>query len=537
MASWDDILRATLKAAGKADDVIDDIVKKIAGQVDTPVVPAAKATGKKSAAEIAAMSKAERKLYNAAMAKESQAAATAAGNLRSAKDKLANVTEGEDIINATLGEQSKTKLGTEGIQQQFDSYFKQLEGGSDSAILKRSLNDPDYKALQAAEDKAVAKAEEEVFQAIESAKAAGKPMTEQEIRGLIASKAKSISDEVSSSAKTKAQTDIESMKARAQEGQRKLSDRELAAIARKEKASYGSAKERADEIAAQMKSSSAGGGKKIETRVKTLNELTPEEQRMSGVKAKLYKEKAVAQTKNQTAFIDKLEAMAKDKKLLPILDKEGKQVMEEIIVDGEKMTVPKFETRAEQSLRLEKQTPFKAKDVQEAGDGSPAKPAKTIDEKLNEAATKQSEVTESGAKLRAAQETSLLKGAEEAAAASDSPAAKDALKTIKQLYGRGNITKEEYLQRLTGVPKIYGKAVTPEEVAKLEKGSEAAMAAKKQRELESVAELEKKYGKGYTTKPGEGGTTQYVPAEVPKSELKGRKWVRDASGKLVLVKK
>jgi hypothetical protein len=30
---------------------------------------------------------------------------------------------------------------------------------------------------------------------------------------------------------------------------------------------------------------------------------------------------------------------------------------------------------------------------------------------------------------------------------------------------------------------------------------------------------------------------QYVAADVPKSELKGRKWVRDASGKLVLVKK
>jgi hypothetical protein len=463
-------------------------------------------------------------------------------------------------------------LGTAGIQQQFDSYFKQLEGGSDSAILKRTMNDPDYKALQAAEDKAVAKAEEEVFQAIESAKSAGKPMTEQEIRSLVASKAKAISGEVSDSAKTKAQTDIESLKARAQEGQRKLSDREQAAIARKEKASYASAKERADEIAEQMKSSSAGGGKKIETRVKTLNELTPEEQRMSGVKAKLYKERTLSRSKGEVAFIDRLEAMAKDKKLLPIMDKEGKQVMEEIIVDGEKMTVPKFETRAQQNVRLENES-VKATSIQEQGlkrvlddegkqvyeqatidgkeytvakytypDGKPyvhkkAPEAPSVNPKDAAAKAQSGKETESSAKLRAAQEEGVIRGAKEAAEKSGSPAAKEALAKITKEYERGVKTKEEYLAYLKGIPKITGEALTPEEIAKLDKSNAASIAAKQQRELESVAELEKKYGKGYTTEPGESGTTVYKPAEVPKSELKGRKWIRDASGKLVLVKK
>ena len=49
--------------------------------------------------------------------------------------------------------------------------------------------------------------------------------------------------------------------------------------------------------------------------------------------------------------------------------------------------------------------------------------------------------------------------------------------------------------------------------------------------------LEKKYGKGFTTRAGEGYSTEFVPADVPTSQLKGRKWVRDKDGKLVLEKK
>lgn len=539
MAAWEDILRATLEAAGKSADEIEKIIAKIAGGMEkTAAVAETTATkSEASAAEIAKMSKAERAAYNAAQAAKGKEVTDAAAALSRARGKFKNVKEGEDVINATLSESLKTKMGQEGLQQQFDQYFKKAEVANPSRVLKRTLNDPDYLALKAAEDKAVAKAQDDIMAKIEEAKSAGKPMTEDQIRTLVSSKSKEIADSVAAEFKLKSAADIEAIKSRAAEGNRALSKREKDAIAAKEKASFSSAKERAQQISEQAGSVAKGGNASIDTRVRNLKELTPEEQRMSGVKAKLYKEKAVAQSKGQEAFITKLERMAADKNLKPVLDKDGKQVMEEIIVDGEKMTVPKYETRAEQNLRVTEEKKFVAKNVQEAGDGKPAGPPKTVDEKLNEAATKASTVTDSAKKLAEQQKANILKGAEEAAAASNSPAAKAALEQIKKDFGRGKITEQEYLQKLKGVPKITGEAVTNAEVAANEYNIKAQKIRSGQVQGQLDAKLEEKFGKGYTTKAGESGSTQFVPAEVPVSQLKGRKWVRDASGKLVLAKK
>ena len=545
---WDDILRATLKAAGKTADEIEEIIAKVGKAVDggTPKVAAETAETAKtvSAAELAKMSAAERKAYNASKAAKDRIAAAASGSNRRAERKLANVKEGEDVINATLGEASKTQLGVKGIAQQFDQYFKKSELAEPSKILKRTMNDPDYVALQKAEDTAVAKAEKEVMDAIESAKADGKPMTEDQIRTLIASKAKAISDEVADSFKAKSQTDIETIKGRAAEGGRELSKKEKAAIAKREEVSYRSAKERADDIETQSRSVAEGGNSAIRTRVKTLNELTPEEQRMSGVKASLYKEKAVAQSKGEIAFVTRLEKLAADKKLIPVLDKEGQQIMEEIIVDGEKMTVPRYETPAERNLRLQKDKPFKAKDVSEPSSKPPAEP-KTPEELLNIKAQNDSVVTESSAKLRAQQEANVLKGAKEGAEKSaasraeelgklektygrvfDNPAkvegdaAKNALDNINKRYNQGKITKEEYLELLQGVPKISGKAVTDADMAAIEKKI-AENAARRQ--AEKAAE--------------EAAAAAKAKRPAPATELKGRKWIRDARGNLVLAKK
>jgi hypothetical protein len=354
---------------------------------------------------------------------------------------------------------------------------------------------------------------------IEEAKSAGKPMTEDQIRSLIASKAKAISDEVSDSFKAKSQADIETIRGRAAEGGRNLSKKEQAAIARREDAFYKSAKERADEIEAQAKSVAAGGEKSIATRVETLKGLSPEEQRMSGVKAKLYREKAVAQSKNETAFVTRLEKMAADKKLLPIKDKEGKQVMEEIIIDGEKMTVPKYETRAEQSLRLEKESAkaFSAKDeglkpvLDDDGkqvfekvtidgkemtvpkytnpDGSPYvhKKAPSVDAaNPKDAAAKAAsgKETESSARLRRAQE-------------------ENAAKAPPRLPLGSGSSKQTPWSELVKLPNRAGYTD------------------------EQAKEVLKKLGE----------TADAPKVDVPKSELKGRKWVRDASGKLVLAKK
>ena len=582
MAQWDDILRATLKAAGKAADEIEEIIAKVGKAVDggTPKVAAETAETAKtvSAAELAKMSAAERKAYNASKAAKDRIAAAASGSNRRAETKLANVKEGEDVINATLGEASKTQLGEKGIAQQFDQYFKKSELAEPSKILKRTMNDPDYVALQKAEDTAVAKAEKEVMDAIESAKADGKPMTEDQSRSLIASKAKAISDEVADSFKAKSQTDIETIKGRAAEGGRELSKKEKEAIARREEVSYRSAKERADAIETQSRSVAEGGNSAIRTRVKTLNELTPEEQRMSGVKAALYKEKAVAQSKGEIAFVTRLEKLAADKKLIPVLDKEGQQIMEEIIIDGEKMTIPRYETPAERNLRLQKPKETSVADeglkrvLDDDGkqvfekvtidgkevtvpkytnpDGSPYIHKKVpsvdaINPKDSAAKSISGKDTESSTKLRAQQEANVLKGAKEGAEKSaasraeelgklektygrvfDNPAkvegdaAKNALDNINKRYNQGKITKEEYLELLQGVPKISGKAVTEADMAAIEKKI-AENAARRQ--AEKAAE--------------EAAAAAKAKQPAPATELKGRKWIRDARGNLVLAKK
>jgi hypothetical protein len=164
---------------------------------------------------------------------------------------------------------------------------------------------------------------------------------------------------------------------------------------------------------------------------------------------------------------------------------------------------------------------------------------------LNIKASQDSVVTESSAKLRAQQEANVLKGAKEGAERSaasraeelkqmektygrvfDNPAkvegdaAKNALDNINRSYNVGLITKEEYLQLLQGVPKISGRAVTDADMAAIEKKI-AENTAK--REAERVAE--------------EAAAAKKAQQPVPKTELKGRKWIRDARGNLVLAKK
>ena len=459
MAQWDDVLRATLKAAGKAADEIEEIIGKIVKDVETP---ASAKTGDVSAAELAKMSKAERAAYNASKNVTDKASAEAGQKLSRADKKLANVRETEDIIDKTMSETMKTQFGEKGLATQINKMYGSGFDVSENAILKR--------------------VEAEVFKAVSEAKDAGSPLSRDQVKELISTKTK--------------------------------------------------------EITEQMTKAAEGSKKATETRIKNIKELTPEEARMSGVKTALITQAAKAEKYGDSeSFLARLTRMAKDENLLPILDKEGKQVTEDIIIEGKKMTVPKYETRAERGKRITKEKEFKAKDVQDAGDGTPAKPAKTVDEKLNDAAVQQSEVTESAAKLRAAQEEGVIRGAREAAEQSNSPAAKDALARITKEYERGTKTKEEYLALLKGIPKITGDVVTDADMVKLEAAAKASKANLATMDEIRVAELEKKFGKGYTTKPGEGGSMQYVAADVPKSELKGRKWVRDASGKLVLVKK
>ena len=466
MAAWDDILRASLKAAGKAADEIEEVIAKVAKAVDggaskTPKVAETTAKGELSAFELAKMSSKERSAYNAAKNAESKIASADAAAKKAAETKLKNVTETEDIINQTMNESMKTKYGQVGLASQINKMYGAGFDVNENAIIKR--------------------VEDAVVKAVQEAKDAGSPLSRDQVKSLISTKTKEITEQMTKAAETSA--------------------------------------------------------KSTKTRVENIAKLTPEEARMSGIKTALVGQKAKAERLGESeSFLEKLTRMAKDENLLPILGDDGKQITEEIIVDGKKMTVPKWETRAERNLRITQEKKFKAKDVAEAGDGT-SKPAKTMDEKLNEAAMKQSEVTPSTAKLTAQQEESVIRGALEAAHKNASPAAKDALKKITKDYERGVITKDRYLELLKDVPKISGKAVTDAEMKAADEAAKAAKAEADKVKAQTEAAMEKKFGKGYRTKAGEGGSTEYIPADVPKSELKGRKWMRDSSGKLVLVKK
>ena len=120
-----------------------------------------------------------------------------------------------------------------------------------------------------------------------------------------------------------------------------------------------------------------------------------------------------------------------------------------------------------------------------------------------------------------AQEQNIFEGAKKAAQESKSPAAKQAFEQITKDYGRGRITKEEYLELLKGVPKITGKAQSPQDIARVEKAAKAAESSIAKREAKRVADMAEEAAK----------------KNVPTSQLKGRKWVRDKDGKLVLEKK
>jgi len=449
MAAWDDILRATLKAAGKAADEIEEVVAKVAKAVDggaSKADDAAKTTAKKepSAFELAKMSSKERSAYNASKNAENKIASADAAAKKKAAERLANVTETEDIVNKTMTESMKNKYGQAGLATQINKMYGSGFDVSENAIIKR--------------------VEDSVLKAVKEAQDAGSPLSREQVKSLIAEKTKEITEQMTKAAET--------------------------------------------------------AQKSTKTRVENISKLTPDEARMSGIKTALVTQKGKAERLGESeSFLDKLTRLAKDENLLPVLDDEGKQVTFEVVVDGKKMDVPRYETRAERSLRITKEKEFKAKDVSDAGGGT-TKPPKTVDEKLNEAVTKQYEVTDSSAKLRAQQDEATIRGALEAAESNASPAAKDALKQITKDYQRGVLTKDRYLELLRGVPKISGDAVTDAQMAALEKRIAATKTA---REAERVAE--------------EAAAAKKAQELVPKSELKGRKWIRDARGNLVLAKK
>jgi hypothetical protein len=316
------------------------------------------------------------------------------------------------------------------------------------------------------------------------------------------------------------------------------------------------------EVGKQFQQIAKSAEQGLTTRVTNLKAMTPEKAKMSGARAGLDALDKKAIREGAGSARDKAMSVLDDKTLYPIKNAEGEQIFKEI---GGRQ-VPQYETAAERAKRITADKKFKAKEVDsleqvkdENGktvyetiirDGKEVRvpKLKTADgkpyvyEDVDQTVTSKSKsknVTDdgTGAKLLSAQEKNIIEGAKRAAAESKSPAAKQALEKITKDYGRGAITKEKYLELLKGVPKITGKAQTPQDIARVEKAAESTKASKAAREAERIAMLEKKYGKGFTTRAGEGYSTEFIPAELPKSQLKGRKWVRDKDGKLVLEKK
>lgn len=260
------------------------------------------------------------------------------------------------------------------------------------------------------------------------------------------------------------------------------------------------------EVSKTYKERAAGAEQGLTTRMENLKTMTPEEVKLSGTKAGLVQEKITADRAGQRSTLRQMEAKAKSKDLFPVLDKDGKQVMVEVTgKNGEKTMIGKTETALERDKRLS--------EVKMANPiGSEGKGKVVVKGESNAVPS------EMGPKLTAAQEANALKGAKMAAANAESPAAKAALAQIEKDYSKGVIDKKRYLELLGGVPSIKGKAVSAADVAALEKSGAAASA----KSAAAMAEAEK---------------AAAAFKSVPKTELKGMKWVRDKSGKLVLAKK
>jgi hypothetical protein len=492
---WEDILKQTLKQLGKTDDVIEAAIKAARGGGDN-VDDAAKAVKSVSAAAETApkltsvSDKAARKAANKAANKANQAVQAEKAMAARAEEGLKNASEfierDEKIVEGIFSESGKTRLAEKGFEKQLDATFAKMNLDSSNKIEMV--------------------AEKRVAKKIEEAKAAGKTFTQPELEKLI--------------------------------------------------------KEEIAEVGNQFQQMAKSAEKGLTTRITNLKAMTPEQAKMSGARAGLDALDKKAIREGAGSARDKAMSVLDDKTLYPIKNAEGEQIFKEI---GGRQ-VPQYETAAERAKRITADKKFKAKETDtleqvkdengktvyetivrdgvevrvpklKTADGKPYVYEDVDQTVTSKASAKNVKDDGTGAKLLSAQEQNIFEGAKKAAEESKSPAAKQAFEKITKDYGRGNITKERYLELLKGVPKITGKAQSPQDIARVEKAAESTKANKVQREKDRIAMLEKKYGKGFTTRAGEGYSTEFVPADVPTSQLKGRKWVRDKDGKLVLEKK
>ena len=476
---WEDILKQTLKQLGKTDDVIEAAIKAARGGGDN-VDDAAKAVKSvSSAAETAPKltnisDKAARKAANKAANKANQAVQAEKAMLSRAETKLANADEfikkDEKIVEGIFSESGKTRLAEKGFEKQLDATFAKMNLDSSNKIEMV--------------------AEKRVAKKIEEAKAAGKTFTQPELEKLI--------------------------------------------------------KEEIAEVANQFQQIAKSAEQGLTTRMTNLKAMTPEQAKMSGARAGLDALDKKAIREGTGSARDKAMSVLDDKTLYPIKNAEGEQIFKTI--NGKQ--VPQYETAAERAKRITADKKFKAKEgdsleqvkdengktvyetIMRNGEEVRVPKLKTADGKpyvyedvdqtvTSKAKGKNVQDDGTGAKLLSAQEQNIFEGAKKAAQESKSPAAKQAFEQITKDYGRGRITKEEYLELLKGVPKITGKAQSPQDIARVEKAAKAAESSIAKREAKRVADMAEEAAK----------------KNVPTSQLKGRKWVRDKDGKLVLEKK
>jgi hypothetical protein len=476
---WEDILKQTLKQLGKTDDVIEAAIKAARGGGDN-VDDAAKAIKSVSAAAETApkltstSDKAARKAANKAANKANQAVQAEKSMLSRAEKKLANADE-------FIKKDEKIVEGIFSESGKTRLAEKGFEKQLDATFAKMNLD---------SSNKIEMVAEKRVAQKIEEAKAAGKTFTQPELEKLI--------------------------------------------------------KEEIAEVGNQFQQIAKSAEQGLTTRMTNLKGMTPEKAKMSGARAGLDALDKKAIREGTGSARDKAMSVLDDKTLYPIKNAEGEQIFKEI---GGRQ-VPQYETAAERAKRITADKKFKAKEgdsleqvkdengktvyetIMRNGEEVRVPKLKTADgkpyvyEDVDQTVTSKSkgkkvEDDGSGAKLLSAQEQNIVEGAKKAAQESKSPAAKQAFEQITKDYGRGRITKEKYLELLKGVPRITGKAQSAQDIARVEKASESAKSSIAKREAQRAADA----------------ADEAKAKNLPTSQLKGRKWVRDKDGKLVLEKK
>jgi len=476
---WEDILKQTLKQLGKTDDVIEAAIKAARGGGDN-VDNAAKAvksvsSAAKTAPKLTNISdKAARKAANKAANKANQA-------VQAEKAMAARAEEGLKNASEFIKKDEKIVEGIFSESGKTRLAEKGFEQQLDATFAKMDL---------ATTNKIEQVAEKRVAKKVEEATAAGKKFTQNELDKLIA--------------------------------------------------------EEIIEVGKQFQQIAKSAEQGLTTRMTNLKAMTPEQAKMSGARAGLDALDRKAIREGSGSARDKAMSVLDDKTLYPIKNAEGEQIFKEI--DGRQ--VPQYETAAERAKRITADKKFKAKEgdsleqvkdengktvyetIMRNGEEVRVPKLKTADgkpyvyEDVDQTVTSKSkgkrvEDDGTGAKLLSAQEQNIFEGAKKAAAESNSPAAKQAFEQITKDYGRGLITKERYLELLKGVPKITGKAQSAQDIARVEKAAESAESSIVKREAQRVADAAEEAAK----------------KDVPTSQLKGRKWVRDKNGKLVLEKK